>query len=450
MSSRIITTTVLLLALVGMAMPARVRAQQQGTEQLNFQQHHAPPHYHVFQLGSLGGSVSSGNTINNLGWAMGSSNLTGNSSEHATLWAFGLPIDLGTLGGPNSNIGWPVKNDHGVIAGVSEFSNAPDPNGEKFSCPALLPDTGLSCAGFVWENGHMTKLPTLGGPNGFATGVNNLGQIVGWAENTVHDPTCKLPQIFQFEAVIYGPRTGQIQQLPPLPPDPDSAATAINDLGQVVGISGICEDAIGELSAEHALLWENGKPIDIGNLGGKAFNTPMAINNRGQIAGFSDLPGDVVDNVLVNVNFHAFLWPVNGKILDLGTLEGDSISEATGINDQGQIIGTSFTAGFASSRAFIWQDGKITDLNTLIQPNSNLYLISTGDINDRGEITGQACVLSNGTCTNQLVAFLGIPDFSGNFAEDGPAAAQSESSSRKIELPDSIRERLQRKLGLIH
>jgi probable HAF family extracellular repeat protein len=438
------------LASAAATTPSKLAAQQKTNNQPNAQQRQAPPHYRVFQLGSLGGSVSSGNTINNLGWAMGSSNLTGNASEHATLWAFGFAFDLGTLGGPNSNIGWPVKNDRGVIAGVSEFSNTPDPNGEKFSCPVLLPDTGLSCAGFKWENGHMTKLPTLGGPNGFATGVNNLNQIVGWAENTVHDPTCTLPQILQFEAVIYGPGKDQIQQLPPLPPDPDSAATAINDLGQVVGISGICGDAIGALSAEHALLWQNGKPIDIGNLGGGAFNTPMAINNRGQIAGFSDLPGDVVDGVLVNVNFHAFLWPVKGKIFDLGTLEGDSISEATGINDEGQIIGTSFTAGFASSRAFIWQNGKITDLNTLIQPSSNLYLISTGDINDRGEITGQACVLSNGACTSQLVAFLGIPDFNDDSGEGASAAGQTESNSPKIAIPDSIREQLQRRLGLKH
>ena len=455
MNSRLrLATAALACLLASLAMPSKLSAQQQtneqGNDQQNTQQNLTPPHYRVFQLGSLGGSISSGNTINNLGWAMGSSNLTGNSSEHATLWVFGLPINLGTLGGPNSNIGWPVKNDHGVIAGVSEFSNAPDPNGEKFSCPVLLPDTGLSCAGFRWEDGHMTQLPTLGGPNGFATGVNNLNQIVGWAENTVHDPTCTLPQILQFEAVIYGPGKNQIQQLPPLPPDPDSAATAINDQGQVVGISGICGDAIGKLSAKHALLWENGNPIDIGNLGGQAFNTPMAINNRGQIAGFSDLPGDVVNNVLVNVNFHAFLWPVNGKIFDLGTLDGDSISEATGINDQGQIIGTSFTAGFASSRAFIWQDGKITDLNTLIQPNSNLYLISTGDINDRGEITGQACVLSNGTCTTQLVAFIGIPDFSAHASGDASAATQTENNSPKIAIPDAIREQLLRRVGVKH
>ena len=423
MNTRIIVTAALAFVLAAAITPSNLGAQQQTSNQPNAQQQQSPPHYRVFQLGSLGGSVSTGNTINNLGWAMGASNLTGNASQHATLWAFGFAFDLGTLGGPNSNIGWPVKNDRGVIAGVSEFSNSPDPNGENFSCPVLLPDTGLSCAGFRWENGRMTKLPTLGGPNGFATGVNNLNQIVGWAENTTHDSTCTLPQILQFEAVIYGPGKDQIQQLPPLPPDPDSAATAINDLGQVVGISGICGDAIGALSAEHALLWKNGKPIDIGNLGGGAFNTPMAINNRGQIAGFSDLPGDVVDGVLVNVNFHAFLWPVNGKILDLGTLEGDSISEATGINDEGQIIGTSFTAGFASSRAFIWQNG---------------------------EITGQACVLSNGACTSQFVAFLGIPDFNDDFGEGASAAAQTESNSPKIAIPDSIREQLQRKLGLTH
>jgi uncharacterized membrane protein len=136
MNSRLrVTTAALACVLASLATPNKLSPQQQA----NVQQHLAPPHYHVFQLGSLGGSVSSGNTINNLGWAMGSSNLTGNASEHATLWVFGLPINLGTLGGPNSSIGWPVKNDHGVIAGVSEFSNAPDPNGEKFSCPVLLP-----------------------------------------------------------------------------------------------------------------------------------------------------------------------------------------------------------------------------------------------------------------------------------------------------------------------
>lgn len=85
----------------------------------------------------------------------------------------------------------------------------------------------------------MRPLPTLGGTNGFATGTNNKGQIVGWAENTVHDPTCVAPQVLQFRAVAWGPKEGQIRELPPLPGDTVSAATALNDRGQVVGISGI-------------------------------------------------------------------------------------------------------------------------------------------------------------------------------------------------------------------
>ena len=69
----------------------------------------------------------------------------------------------------------------------------------------------------------MSPLPTLGGPNGFAAGANNLGQIVGWAENVTHDTTCVLPQYFQFEPVVYGPAQGQIQQLPNYPGDPDGS-----------------------------------------------------------------------------------------------------------------------------------------------------------------------------------------------------------------------------------
>ena len=77
-----------------------------------------------------------------------------------------------------------------------------------------------------------------------------------------------------------------MQELPPLPGDSTSTANAINDLGQVVGISGACGVAIGDVSAAHAVLWENGVPIDLGNLGGHTWNTPAAINNHGTVVGF--------------------------------------------------------------------------------------------------------------------------------------------------------------------
>ena len=237
-----------------------------------------------------------------------------------------------------------------------------------------------------------------------ATSVNDFGQVVGWAENAVHDPTCVYPQVLQFEAVIWGPSPGQIKQLPNYPGDPDGAATAVNDKGQVVGISGICQNAVGNQSAAHALLWQNGIVTNLGNLGGTAWNTPMAINNQGQIVGFSDLQGDQGGQ---NPDFHAFLWTKESGIQDLGTLPGDAISEALGINEQGQVVGVSYSAGFTNPRAFIWQNGVMTDLNTLIPSNSSLYLQVGQEINDLGEIVGDATDQSTG----KNPAFLLVPRY---------------------------------------
>jgi probable HAF family extracellular repeat protein len=260
--------------------------------------------------------------------------------------------------------------------------------------------------GFKWQNGQMKALPTLGGNNGFATAVNDRGQIVGWAENKVHDPTCVAPQVLQFEAVVWGPGDNQIQQLLPYGSDPDSAATGINHDGQVVGISGICQNAVGNQSAAHALLWNNGVPVDLGNLGGRAWNTPMAINNRGVIVGFSDLVGDQGGS---NPNFHAFRWVQPGPMQDLGTLSGDAISEALGVNAQGQIVGVSFAEGFANPRAFIFQHGSMVDLNTLTQQNSPVYLEVGGDINDEGVIVGQGCLPADCAAGTSFVSYVAIP-----------------------------------------
>jgi probable HAF family extracellular repeat protein len=407
------------------------------------------PHYRIVNLGTLGGTSSSGNTINNVGVAMGTANLTGDIAGHATIWAFGIKQDLGTLGGEtvNSTVAWPNRNNHGEVAGISETSNI-DPLGERFSCPVFFPLTGRSCVAFMWEQGLITALPSLGGNNSVGAGINNRGQIVGWAENAVHDGTCDPPQVLQFEAVIWGPRMGQIQQLPPYPGDLDTAATAINNLGQVVGISGICGDAIGAYSAKHAVLWENGNAMDLGNIGGAGWNTPTVINNRGQIAGFADVAGDVTDGVL-SPNFKAFLWTKETGMINLHTLSGDAISEVTGMNDVGQLVGVSFAAGFSSPRAFFWQNNLMTDLNSLIPANSSLYMVSTGDINDRGEITGQACVVANGTCTSELTAVLLIPVLDGDSSEAGAAAENNrDNSAPRVDMPENVRVEVLRRLGL--
>jgi probable HAF family extracellular repeat protein len=358
--------------------------------------------YTVVNLYTLGGTISRGNSINDAGVVAGYSNLAGNTARHATLWSNGTLVDLGTLGGPNSSVAWPVKNDAGLVVGISQTAT-PDPLGENWSCSAFFggPNrTGYTCVGFAWQNGVMQALPTLGGNNAFAAGANNLGEIVGWAENTVHDPTCVAPQVLQFHAVVWEADTHQIRQLPTLPGDTSGAATAINDNGQVVGISGTCDQAVGRFTAAHAVLWENGGVTEIGDLGGTTWNTPMAINRHGDVVGFASLPGDDPDNPTLR----AFLWTRDGGIQDLGTLPGHATAQANGINDDRQVVGTSCTAA-GKCRAFIWRNGVMRNLRTLVDHGYTYDLESAQDINDEGEITGRALNLATG----ERPAFLATP-----------------------------------------
>jgi probable HAF family extracellular repeat protein len=397
--------------------------------------------YRVVKLDTLGGTAGGGNSINNRGWVAGTSNLGSDQFSRATLWIpGGPPVNLGTLGGPNSNsaVAWPNKNTNGVIVGISETAEI-NPLGERFSCPGFFgtPLTGRSCQGFRWEKGTMTALPTLGGYNSYATAANNRGQIVGWAENTFHDPTCTHPrQVLQFRAVIWGPNQGEIQELLPFGDDQASSATAINDEGQVVGISGRCDRAVGRFSARHAVLWENGVPQNIGDLGGIAWNTPTAINHQGTIVGFSDFPGD--DNGVPN--FHAFISVAGGPVQDLKTVGDDPYSLAFGLNEKNQVVGQSLDADF-NSRAFIWENGKISDLNSLV-PEGSPFLIYANDINERGEITGQAC--NPDQCAAGVTfAFLAIPN-----PADTADSSSTLHSEQKVQLPKHLREQLRQMWGI--
>jgi probable HAF family extracellular repeat protein len=364
---------------------------------------HGRTDYHVIKLHGLGGTASGGNGINNLGWVTGTSTIDEDAATHAMLWVFGIPIDLGTLGAAptaNSAVIWPVKNGRGVISGITEVPGD-DPFGEDWSCSAFMAKTpGHVCRGFVWEDGEMRALPTLGGTHGFATGTNNRGQTVGWAENSFEDPTCnRTTQFLQFRAVVWGPDPDQLRELPPLGDDTVSSATAINDKGQVAGISGICSQAVGELSAIHAVIWErDGTITDLGNLGGVAWNTPMAMNDRGEVVGFANAAGTEPPTAF---NYRAFRWTRKTGMQDLGTLDGDTRAQALGINERGQVVGLSRGTGF---RGFLWEDGVMVDLNQRIASGSRDTIIVAGDINDFGIITGQS-VDASGVAS----AFVAIP-----------------------------------------
>lgn len=360
--------------------------------------------YQVTFLDDLGGN-SRGNSINNSNWVAGFSLFAGIPRRHAALWREGLITDLGTLGGPdkNSSVPWPVKNNRGILAGISQ-TNTPEPNGETWSCAAFFGgQSGYVCLGFVWQNNVMTPLyPFSGGNNSFATGVDNTGLVVGWAENGVHDTDCVGKQVLQFRPATWGPG-GQIQDLPLFEGDTSGAATAINNRGQIVGISGICDQAVGRRTAKHALIWEKGTITNIGNLGAELWITPMAINDHGDIVGFgatdeSDLDGNFL---------RAFIWTRKDGIRQIDPLPiaGHVFSQANGINERGQVVGSSCTLPGAC-QGFLWQNGELKNLNDpLVTPGFSGLIINAQDINDAGEITGRAF----NPATGRITTFVAVP-----------------------------------------
>jgi probable HAF family extracellular repeat protein len=377
-------------------------------------------HYYVVKLGTLGGKFSEANTVNNRGWVTGWSTLRGNKVIHAALWRRRHKTDLGTLGGPNSAVNGFDHNSRGVISGVSETSQT-DPYGENWC------ETGLSyiCLGFRWQNGVMTPLKTLGGNNSVALDVNNHGQVIGQAETGTQDQKCQAPQVFDYYAVIWEPNSSMVT-LPPYAGDVVSSVGSINENGQVVGASGPCYFP-GPQAQAHAVIWQNGTAIDLGNLGGSEGNAANDINSSGQIIGGSDLPGDQAQ--------HAFLWQNGTGMKDLGTLPGDTFSYAFGINDKGQIVGQSCPASGAC-RGFIWQNGRMTDLNLLVPPNPKVDLVYGGDINNSGQIVSAAYDAKTGS----VVAVLLIPG--------KKALVRTDSYVPKVTLPENMRMQLKRTWGM--
>ena len=384
--------------------------------------------YTVSDLGTLsGGNFSQPFFINRYGLVSGSSSLP-NGSQHATLWLDGLMGDIGApgLGGPNS-IAF-GDNERFQSAGEAE-TPAPDPNGEDF-CGF---GTRLTCLPFLWQDGKMIQLPTLGGNNGGANAINNWGKVAGFAENSTPDSACPAPQVLQFKPAVW--ENGVIHKLPTVGGDPEGVAYNANDNGLVVGASGTCTtfnpNFLNNLLAVHALLWEDGKATDLGNLGGQTGqaggNAAYSVNNRGEVVGGSDLAGDTT--------FHAFLWTRKTGMQDLGTLSGDLASNGISINDGGSVVGVSLDANF-NPRAFLWRRGLMTDVNTLIVGDSPLYLLTACSINSRGEITGLGL-----TSTGEIHTYLATPT-------RGVAASESTSQgvvARRI-LSDDARKQLQQQL----
>ena len=358
-------------------------------------------HYRVSVLSSAGAAA---NSVDDLGLVAGSYTVAG-GAVHASLWAFGTQIDLGTLGNGaalNSKVQWPVKNHLALVSGIS-LTDQLDPNNEGWSCSAFIRNPNFNvCQGFVWNplSGRMRALRTLGGTNSFATGTNDLGETVGWAETAVRDPTCIKPQLLQFLPVVWGPGRNEIRALAPLAGDTSGAATALNNRGQVVGISGECGVAVGSVTAKHAVLWDNGVPVELKNPNHAGYwNTPMMINERGDVVGFAGAPNDPEGNFTP-----AFMWTRQTGFQFLPMLNGDIAATATSINSKRQVVGYSNDA-VPKFHPWIWESGVTVNLNDLIEPNTELTgpIQIAFDINERGEIAGR-------TTTRQAVLLVPIHD----------------------------------------
>jgi len=377
--------------------------------------------YTVVRLGSLGGTVGRSNGVNDRGWVSGWWNLPGDTNHHAGLWIDGQANDLGTLGGPSSEIEYIATNDFGMLAGGSDTSKI-DPYGENF-CILTYPDEN-QCSAFRWENGVMSALPGLGGNSSYAANSNRSGHIVGWAE-TALDPNCLAPQVFDIHGALWS--GGRVRDLPPLPGDAASAAIAINDHDVAAGGSGYCGSPgiLGFAVLTHAVIWRNGLPTDLGGLGGQFTNAATDSNNQGQVVGMSDLPGDTTT--------HAVLWQ-KGAIIDLGTLPGDASSYAWAISEDGKIILGQSCDVNGNCRGFLWRKGVMTDVNTLIPAESGLIIIDANDINGTGHITGQAF----DPLTGETPAIELIPCTQ----TDDPACKSEARESVRVSLPESVRDAL--------
>ena len=391
--------------------------------------------YQVTDLGTEGSNNEScAMSVNNAGWTeiMAGSTPPGQQdsifapllSGRALLGIYGYRLDLGTLGGQNTWMNWGEINDYAQIVGYSETS-VPDSNGEDI-CGF---GTHLTCRPFLWQLFHMSALPTLGGNNGEASAINDRGQIVGMAENGQVDSTCppnttnnriQLPVLWE---------NGQAHALPTVNGDPDGFAFWINARGQVAGYSATCGEA-----TVTAVSWKNGTASALPDLGTGA--VAYSINDQGQIV------GTIVSSD--GTTQYGALWQ-NRVLTNLGILPGDFGGIASGINNQGQVVGSTWNSEFNWSHAFIYQNGVMTDLNTLFPANSNLYATMGNKINERGQISGMAIVLS-GPDAGNIHAFLATP----THQSMGRSVAEVAPTRPKSNMPAIVGEQHLQRFGLVH
>jgi probable HAF family extracellular repeat protein len=302
--------------------------------------------YNITDLGALpGDNNATVGGLNSLGQAAGTS--SSSSSAIATLFSNGHTISLGALGASDMSFAEAI-NGSGQVVGYDWLSS------------------GVSHA-FLYSNGRMTDIHSASlFPSGStATAINNSGAVVGYGWISTADE----------HAFLYtGGRTVDLGTLG----GNDATALAISDSGQVVGVSATAS------GAGHAFIYANGRMTDLGTPASANSSSAAAINRNGQIAGAASF----------GTATHAVMYS-NGVWTDLGMMPGATVGNlATSINNSGQVVGVSIFPILYNKHplhptthvGFIYRNGSLVDLNTLVPANSGFLITSAVSINDAGEI----------------------------------------------------------------
>jgi probable HAF family extracellular repeat protein len=294
---------------------------------------------------------------------------TRGGASHAFLWQEGKMRDLGTLGGKTSAA--EGINSRGEIVGCAD-TKARDVNGEQIQ------------HAFLWKRGKMHDLGTLGGPKSCASDINDRGEIVGWADTRTEDPFSYAAHSKAHHAFVL--RKGQMTNLGTFG-GLNSEANAINERGQIVGWAEtktkVRESGYLVLT-RHAFIWQDRRLRDLGSLYGTA-SVASDINTRGQVVGsFDTRRKDTGSKYGDEPIWHAFLWQ-EGEMRDLTPRLVASRSEA--INDSGDVVGAWWKLGNTGSdpsdEAVLWQEQEMAFL-----PGGPLDVSHANAINKGGQVVG--------------------------------------------------------------